>query len=443
MTTDSPPPSSQGENPPPVSMQAAADWAAAETALDVMLHEGHLARAADLPVLVRNHAVALGCLDTTIYLADLQQRLLVPFCTDEPGRPSNLASLSVESTLAGRAFQHIKVLSQAAENDDASVPGASILWLPLLDGTERLGLLAVTVADAAPLEPDGPLARRLRRLAAVTAELVMTKTLYGDTIVRLRRTAPMELAAEIQWSLLPPLTFASNEVTIAAGLEPAYQVAGDSVDYAVDQGVARLAVFDGMGHGLASAQLVSLVVNAYRNARRSGLSLVDTVRQIDDAVTEIFAGASFCTGVLAELDTATGELRWASAGHPEPLLLRDGRLVRPLATRPVLPFGLAFDLTGAQRGATVGVEHLQPGDLVLLYTDGIPEARAPDGAFFGVDRLVELVTRNLAAGLPAPETLRRVIHALLLHQGHALDDDASLLMVHWRSETETRLLPHP
>jgi serine phosphatase RsbU (regulator of sigma subunit) len=253
----------------------------------------------------------------------------------------------------------------------------------------------------------------------------------------------MQLAAEIQWSLLPPLTFASPEVTIAAGLEPAYQVAGDSIDYAVDHGIARLAVFDGMGHGLASAQLVSLVVNAYRNARRADLSLVETVKHIDDAVTEIFAGASFCTGVLAELNTDTGELHWVSVGHPEPLLLREGRLVRSLHTKPVLPFGLAFDLPGAQRTPVVGVEHLQPEDLLLLYTDGITEARAPDGTFFGVDRLVNLVTRNLAAELPAPETLRRVIHALLIHQGHALDDDASLLMVHWRSGTESQLLPHP
>ena len=66
----------------------------------------------------------------------------------------------------------------------------------------------------------------------------MSKTLYGDTLVRLRRTARMGLAAEIQWNLLPPLSFASTEVSVAAALEPAYEVAGDSVDYAVDPDVA-------------------------------------------------------------------------------------------------------------------------------------------------------------------------------------------------------------
>ena len=79
----------------------------------------------------------------------------------------------------------------------------------------------------------------------------------------------------------------------------------------------------------------------------------------------------------------------------------------------------------------MGFEQLQPGDLLLLYTDGITEARSPEGDFFGLDRLVDLVVRNLAAGLPAPETMRRAIRALLDHQSGDLDDDATLLLVEW------------
>ena len=121
----------------------------------------------------------------------------------------------------------------------------------------------------------------------------MTKTLYGDSIVRARRTSPMTLAAEIQWSLLPPLTFVNHTVTVAGALEPAYEVAGDSLDYAVDAGVARFAIFDGMGHGIVSAQLISLVVAAYRNARRAGQSLTDTAAHIESAVNDVFRVESF------------------------------------------------------------------------------------------------------------------------------------------------------
>jgi serine phosphatase RsbU (regulator of sigma subunit) len=83
------------------------------------------------------------------------------------------------------------------------------------------------------------------------------------------------------------------------------------------------------------------------------------------------------------------------------------------------------------RSPVTGSEQLEPGDSVLLYTDGVTEARSPAGDFFGERRLVDLIVRNLAAGLPAPETMRRVVHALLEHQQGRLDDDASLLLVQW------------
>jgi serine/threonine protein phosphatase PrpC len=415
---------------------------AAERAFDAMLAEAHLAAAHDLPALAQRHVPALGGRDAVIYLADLQQNVLVPFVPPPGvGHDDRLMPLGVDSTVAGRAFQHLQVLTQEVAEPDAAETQRRV-WLPLLNGTERLGVLAVTVDDADTLaDPDDVLARRLRRFASILAELVMTKTLYADTIVRLRRTAQMGLAAEIQWSLLPPLTFASESVTVAAGLEPAYDVAGDSVDYAVDTDVARFAVFDGMGHGLASAQLVSLAVAAYRNARRAGQPLTETAHHIESAITEVFGGAAFSTGLLGELQTATGHFTWMSAGHLEPLLLRGGRLVRALHVEPSLPFGLGHGLVGPAEKVCIGSEQLQPGDVLLLYTDGVTEARSPDGDFFGVDRLIDLVVRSLAAGMPPPETMRRAIRALLEHQSGDLTDDATFLMVEWRSGRETQTVP--
>lgn len=414
----------------PGSRVTAAPLNPAEQAVDALLREAHLAGGHDLPDLVGRHATDLGGVDAVLYLADLQQRVLVPFLPERPSHDQQQGPLGIDSTVAGRVFQQMQMQTQQAEADEA---GPVRVWLPLLDGTERLGVLAVTVPDAEALErEDGLLGVRLSRFASLVAELVMTKTLYGDTIVRLRRTRQMALAAEIQWSLLPPLTFADDRVTVAAGLEPAYEVAGDSVDYAVDADTARLAVFDGMGHGLASAQLVSLVVAAYRNARRARLSLIETAEHMDAAVTEIFGGESFATGLIGELDTVSGLFTWVSAGHLEPLVLRGGRMVRTLTSDPALPFGLGHNLSGPVPASVVGTEQLQPGDLLLLYTDGITEARSPDGEFFGLDRLVDLVVRNLAAELPAPETMRRVIRELLEHQSGDLTDDATLLLVDWR-----------
>ncbi|MDP9820331.1 serine/threonine protein phosphatase PrpC [Nocardioides massiliensis] len=408
-----------------------------EDGLDHLIHCSHVATPDQLSAMVAESAAMFGAGDATIFLADLQQRVLVPFDPEAGGGLHDRTPLKIDATLAGRAFQQMQRLSQSGttpESDRAQV------WLPLIDGVERVGVLGMTLPSTALADEAGM--ARLQRFASVTAELVVTKTAYGDSIVRVRRTQPMTLAAEVQWSLLPPLTFANHAVTVAGGLEPAYEVAGDSLDYAVDVGTAKFAVFDGMGHGIVSAQLISLVIAAYRNARRSGQSLVDTASHIEQAVNEVFRVESFATGLLCELDTANGVLTTLSAGHYAPLLLRDGRLVRELAIEPLLPLGLHSEL-GRSHDAAVTVEQLQPGDLLLLYTDGVVEARSPDGAFFGQERLVDLVTRNLAADLPAPETLRRVIHALLEHQAGHLDDDATLLLVEWHGPRGADGTPPP
>ena len=362
--------------------------------LNRLVHGSQVASPDKLPGLVSDAAGDFGADDTLIYLADVQQRVLVPFVSPVGRDHDTFADpLGIDSTVAGRAFQQSRRLSQSAT---AGRDGQRTrMWLPLLAGAERLGVLGVTLSTQALDDSDGM--RRLEHFTSIVAALVMTKTLYGDSIVRTRRTNPMTLAAELQWSLLPPLTFISPSITVAGGLEPAYEVAGDSLDYAVDAGIAKFAVFDGMGHGLVSAQLISLVVAAYRNARRLGQSLTETAGHIESAVNEVFRDESFATGLLFELDTTSGRLTWISAGL----------------------------------SAAVGSEQLEPADLVLIYTDGVTEARSSAGVFFGQEGLVEMVLRNLAAGLATPETMRRVVHALLEHQAGHLDDDATMLIIEW------------
>jgi serine phosphatase RsbU (regulator of sigma subunit) len=410
------------------------------TTFATFVAESHLIAAHELPTRISRHAGELGFTDAQTYLVDLQQQVLVPFLpASGPGAELDPKPLPVASTLAGRAFQHGNMLV----HDEGD--GPLHLWAPLLDGTERLGVLAVRYDPPADRELDVPHRDELTFLASLVAGLVMSKTLYGDTLVRLRRTSQMSLAAEIQWALLPPLTFVNSDVSVAAALEPAYEVAGDSVDYSVEAGSAKFAVFDGMGHALSSAQMVGLVVAAYRHARRSGQTLSQTAQQIDAVVHDSFSGLAFVTGLMVELDLGTGLLTWISAGHPPALLLRNGRLVKALEVTPMLPLGLGPDL--GDEGSSdrpfvhVGVEQLEPGDLVLLYTDGVTEARSPSGEMFGEDRLTDLIIRNVAAGLPPAETMRRAVSALMQHQGSDLADDATLLLASWRPQHIEQFVP--
>jgi len=86
---------------------------------------------------------------------------------------------------------------------------------------------------------------------------------------------------------------------------------------------------------------------------------------------------------------------------------------------------------------------LARGDSLVLYTDGVTEARTRDGTRFGVERLVRLAAQCEAARLPAPETLRRLALAVADHQAGPPTDDATLMLAHWSPEAARRVLPQP
>jgi serine phosphatase RsbU (regulator of sigma subunit) len=387
--------------------------------LSALLRQARLQVPDALPALLAQHAQVLGASDITVYLADPEQYLLVPL--PRPG--SAVKTLRVDGTLPGRAFRDVRL-------EHVPDDGGQIVWVPVLDGLERLGVMELRFAAGAARAADDV----LDAFAAAVAELVVSKSAYGDLFHLVRRRRPMSLAAEIAWNLLPPLTFGTDRLVIAAVLAPAYDVGGDSFDYAVDATTARFAVFDAMGHGLGAGLLATVAMGAYRNARRRRLDLLATVAAVDTAIAAQFGGEQFVTAFLAELDLDRGGLRWHNAGHPAPLLLRSGRGVRTLSAEPDLPLGL-----GGPRGTAA--ERLEPGDRLLVFTDGVPEARSASGEFFGVERLADMVVREDAAGQPAPETMRRLMHAILAHQAGSLQDDATALLVEWRTAGESRMQP--
>jgi len=397
---------------------------AANDAVRLLLDRSRLLRAEDLPAVVNEAVGLLGGTDAVIYLADMRQVALVPLVADRTGVP---AVLSVEGTLAGRAFTDIATHRRRS-------PSTLTVWEPLLDGAERLGVLEMTF----PLPGDDEFAvlAEGRHIAAMAAEVLVARDKYGDAIARTRRQEPMQLPAEVQWQLLPPLTFGTPQVVISGAVEPAYDVGGDCFDYAVNGEIGHVAVIDAMGHGLGSALLSTVAIGALRNARRSGLDLVDTVRSMDKWLTAQFGDETFVTAIVAELNLLTGTYRWVNAGHPPALLLRGRHVVKELSAGVNPPLGLIGEIP------IVEEERLQPGDRLVLHSDGVVDARNEAGEYFGPERLIDFVVKAAASGLPAPETLRRLNHAILEHQGDHLQDDATTLLVEWRGGAPERLLPH-
>jgi hypothetical protein len=403
------------------------DVAAAAVFAD-LLAATHLSQPNDLGALLAEKVAGLGIEDLVLYLVDYEQTALIPL--DGPRVPARPV-LRIDGTLAGRAFS-----AGSIYESDAGRPDRRRLWVPLIDGTERLGVMELAVPLTNGKVPPALLAY-CERYAHLAAGPIVAKGAYGDAFELARRRRPMSVAAELQWTLLPPLTFATRGLVLAGVLEPCYTAGGDTFDYSVNGAMAHLAVFDAMGHGLVAAGTAAVTVSAYRNARRQLLDLAGTYAAIDATLIDQFGGDRFATGVLARLDLRTGILRWVNAGHPPPLVLRGGKLVKMLHLRPSTPLGVPF----GQSLVKVGEEALEPGDRILLYTDGVTEARTADGAFFTAERLAEFLERQAAAGLPTPETLRRLRQAILRHQEGQLQDDATALLVEWRRDTEFALLP--
>jgi hypothetical protein len=370
----------------------------------------------EVPGLVSEHARGLGVLDAAIFLVDYEQRVLTPL--PRPFGPDRLA-VAVEGTLAGRAFSTLNL----QWNGDGT-----LLWVPMVEGNERLGVVGFELEG--PLPDDG--LERLIKLTAHTAELLVTKSDYGDFFECHRRRQPMSIGSELAWQLLPPLTFGCDRAVISGALAPAYDLGGDSFDYGVDARTARVAVFDAMGHGLEAGLLATVAVAAYRNSRRRRLKLSETAAAVDEAIRVRFDSERFVTAVLSELDLDTGLFCWIRAGHPAPLLLRGSKVVKTLWGESGLPLGLGAPGDEAE-------ESLEPGDQVVFFTDGVTEARSPDGTFFGTDRLADLLSRASAGGNPPPETLRRLVHSILDHQAGDLQDDATAVLVEWKGQGKESL----
>ncbi|MFF4837751.1 PP2C family protein-serine/threonine phosphatase [Streptomyces sp. NPDC001315] len=393
-----------------------------------LMQAAHLATLEQLPDLIASHAEGAGLHDVAVFAADLQETVLRQITGRGDDAGGGGEQLGVDHTFPGRAYQRVEIIAEPVHEKQWRR-----WWVPVTDGVARIGVLRV---DTAEHDDNEGLRQNLRDLASLVALLLLSKRSFSDSFARLVRTEPMNVAAELQWNLMPPSAFAGPGVTVGAMIEPAYAVGGDAFDYAVSGSTLHLAVFDAMGHDTTAGMTASVAVAACRNARRQGASLARTGQAVEDVLTAHFGTSRFVTGILAELDLGTGQLTWINRGHHLPLVVRDNRWTIELTCPPAAPMGTALGLP-----VVVRRDQLQPGDRLLLYTDGIVEARDADGREFGRDRFVDFIVRHHSGHQTLHETLRRLMHAVVEHHVGRLDDDATVLLVEWRAGHQDRLMP--
>ncbi|MET9147539.1 GAF domain-containing SpoIIE family protein phosphatase [Streptomyces sp. NPDC057197] len=382
-----------------------------EALLGVILDGAHELPPHLIGPLVADVVERLGGRRPQVLLQDYGQLLLVPLPGDglTGGEPQ-----LIDGSEAGRCFLDARPVEVAGSD------GVRI-HLPLLDGGDQVGVMTVTLDGV-----DDQDRRILRRTAGLVADLLVTKHGYSDLFFGVRRGEPMSVAAEIQWALLPPLAMIMPRVAVAGILEPAYDVAGDSFDYALNGDVLHVAMIDAMGHGLDAATMATVAIGAYRHARRAGTGLPEIYAFMDRALAEQFGSEHFVTAQMLQLDTATGHLQWVNAGHPSPMLVRDHRVALRLTGPTTLPAGLG----GPE--PQVSEMTLERGDRLLCFTDGLVEEHSTGAEQFGEERLIGWVNQLERSGRGVRAVARSLSHTLKRARGGHTTDDATLLFVEWR-----------
>lgn len=361
--------------------------------------------------LVAEEVARVGGRDVSIHLQDYEQRTLVPL----PGRGLTVGEpVPVDGSLPGRAF-----LSRRPQREHRA--DGIRMFLPLLNGSAEVGILSLTLDTVGPED-----LRLLRRLAGLVADMIVTKDSYTDQFFQTRRQGrPMSMAAEIQYELLPPLSMTTPQVAVAGALEPTYGVAGDSLDYVLNDDILHVAVIDAMGHGLNATMLATLAMGAYRHARRADAGLEDLYTLMDTAMDEVFGPEQFVTGQMMRLNITTGTLEWVNAGHPAPMLVRGHRVIERLDSPPTLPIGFG----GAS--PQISSRQLTRGDRVIAFTDGLVEEHKISGEQFGEGRLVDTIEQVSPLSTGINQLVRRLTLDLERGRGGITSDDATLLIIEW------------
>jgi serine phosphatase RsbU (regulator of sigma subunit) len=294
---------------------------------------------------------------------------------------------------------------------------SSALVVPLVGRSGVIGALTLIYAESGRRYDDGDVAfaEDVARRAALAVETAHAFAEQSGRLATVTRVA--EAAQHAILATLPPRigSVALSARYLSAAAEAL--VGGDLYEIVERPGGVRLLVGDVRGKGLEAVRLATVVLGEFRAAAADIDDLVEVATQIDRRLRRYLGDEDFVTAVLAEL-TDDGELTIVSCGHPPALVASAGR-VKEVPMPPSLPLGLGAAPTAVRI-------RLRVGDRVLLYTDGIIEARDAHQQFVDLRTVV-----GPLAGGALDEVLDRVLVSLRRSVGAALGDDLALVVAEY------------
>ncbi len=246
---------------------------------------------------------------------------------------------------------------------------------------------------------------------------------YTDSIEAARRRKPTSPAAEIQQNLFPPRIARIAGGQLAGVLLPSYDVGGDWFDFVENRDGVWVAIADAAGKGPTAAGLGASALGALRAARRAGSDLLEALDLMDQTVRTLDNETFHVTAVIARWHAATARLRWVNCGHPPAYLIDVDGNVNELES-PIHP---ALGTGDPKRRFEPAERRLNPGERVVLLTDGITERRVEEGGTFGLRGVQDAIAN--ATSPTAPRTAMAIQHAVTNCWKEPLQDDGTIVVM--------------
>lgn len=344
-------------------------------------------------------------------------------------RRGEVGEIRISRSVIDEVVTHGKsVLTSDAQADPRFAGGTvvlqgvrSVLAVPLGVSDKVFGIIYADspIADGRFTEDH---LKVLTTLASVAAIRVENATLVEERMERERLEHELQVASEIQQRFQPASAPQVPGYELQGISFPCYEIGGDYYDFIErDDGKLLIALGDVSGKGTAAALLMSSLHAAIHAQSSSHSTITETISAVNRYLADNIPANRFVTLFYAELDPRTGALSFLNAGHNPPMIVHAGGTMEQLAAGG-LPLGIMPNAE-FREGRTM----LHPGDVLVIYSDGVSEAINPNNEEFGPTRLYEVVARNLDAS--AAGIRDRIESALTKFcQGTPAADDITLVI---------------
>jgi sigma-B regulation protein RsbU (phosphoserine phosphatase) len=340
------------------------------------------------------------------------------------------AELRISRTVLEEVVQEKKVLAFMDVAMDEKLKRAqsiimqgirSILCAPLTIGDSVVGVLYVDyLFTQRQIEEDD--VRLLGQIARFAATKLETTRLREEAIEKRIMDEELKTASVIQRRLLPPAPTGIEGYSLLGANHPCRTVSGDYYDFALrPDGKLYFVIADVSGKGITAGLMMAGLQASFRIFCKLDPTPANLVAQLNGALKEILPQSKFVTLFLGRLDTKSGVVEYANAGHTPPLLLRRTG-IEELSDTDIL-LGVVTNAFFHDRTLT-----LEPGDSLILFTDGVTEAENGDWNDFASSHIAQSLAQM--HGASAPAIAREIEDAIIGHVGDTpLADDVTLVVV--------------